>query len=869
MNDKSTVSFYGNVFDKIGIPCEMQKILSAIQSGKWKPQIEKLRAIQDEKAQKTFKNTLPCYTPSGLFSERNAESLKSHSSVLVLDFDKKDNPSLGEKFNEIRNNLFTDRYTYFLFTSCRGNGIALGVRIDGVKHLENFLFLERYYRENFGLVVDKGCKDVCRLRFVSYDPELFINEKAEIVIPDVQAVKDTAPTARPDQASNGNMSDRERMDDIIASGVTLVDDHQHGARVKIAHGLSTAFGESLGRMYTHSILSKCADYDRETTDKYFTGIHRNNKGTVNFASIVFLAKQAGYTPTRKGKMNIAKSVFKEITADDVNTVKQDKQDDKKQKYANTDLGNKDSELIKKYGNPYYYNKHGKAESINEGYWAGYHCSRHEEFYEPYEKKFFHYDPTAGLYSPVTPDRIKQEISEYILEQSKDVPGLEKCRSDKNLNAVANQLRGIVEKTNPFDKTNRRYVHLKNTVLVFDGSGNMKREPFSPNFYSRNQSPIPFDENAKCPRFLNELIKPALKEGDISLMQKYYGQCLLGHNITQRILIQDGTAGGGKTTSSAITQKIVGLENFTQLRTKHLDERFELYRFLGKTLLVGVDVPGNFLSERGAYVLKGLVGGDLLTTEKKGGNDGFLLHGNFNIIITSNSRLQVRFDGDLAAWKRRLLIVRYELPPPKIKIPDFANILIREEGSGILNWALEGLRMLFDDIRQYGDIYLGDSQNQIIDTLMAESDSLKHFLKDCVMLDAELDLSNNEVVENYAEYCASHGWNPKPITIIHREVESLMLELFGVSKSHSIIRNGKSAKGFRGVNLKSLQFGTLGTPNFYTSRYGKKETENIEKNIEKYISTKESETSVPSVPKSRNPSGGDTEEIPEIEFLEVK
>lgn len=536
------------------------------------------------------------------------------------------------------------------------------------------------------------------------------------------------------------------------------------------------------------------------------------------------------------------------------------------KHKRSEAENKDSELVKKYGNPYYFKKHGKVESINEGYWAGYHCARHEEFYEPCEKKFYHYDPTAGLYSPVTPDRIKQEISEYILEHSKDVPGLEKCRSDKNLNAVTNQLRGIAEKTNPFDKTDRHYVHLKNTVLVFDGSGNMKPEPFSPNFYSRNQSPIPFDENARCPRFLNELIKPALKKCDIPLMQKYYGQCLLGHNITQRTLIKDGTAGGGKTTSTAIIQKIVGLENVTQLRTKHLDERFELFRFLGKTLLVGVDVPGNFLSEKGAYVLKGLVGGDLLTTEKKGGNDGFLLHGNFNIIITSNSRLQVRFDGDLAAWKRRLLIVRYELPPPKMKIPDFANILIREEGSGILNWALEGLRMLFDDIRQYGDICLGDSQNQIIDTLMAESDSLKHFLKDCVMLDAELDLSINEVVENYAEYCASQGWNPKPITIIHREVERLMLELFGVSKSHSLMRNGKSAKGFRGVKLKSLQFGTLGTHVFNPLRTGKNmQTE------EKYISTKESEKGVPSVPKPINPSGENPDdEIPEnlLEHIEI-
>lgn len=34
---------------------------------------------------------------------------------------------------------------------------------------------------------------------------------------------------------------------------------------------------------------------------------------------------------------------------------------------------------------------------------------------------------------------------------------------------------------------------------------------------------------------------------------------------------------------------------TQLRTGHLGERFELFRFLRRTLLVGVDVDADFLS----------------------------------------------------------------------------------------------------------------------------------------------------------------------------------------------------------------------------------------------------------------------------------
>ena len=76
----------------------------------------------------------------------------------------------------------------------------------------------------------------------------------------------------------------------------------------------------------------------------------------------------------------------------------------------------------------------------------------------------------------------------------------------------------------------------------------------------------------------------------------------------------------------------------------------------KTLLVGVDVPANFLAQKGAYILKGLTGGDYFDTEKKRNAGSFQVKGNYCIIMTSNSKLQVKLEGDVGAWKRRLLIV---------------------------------------------------------------------------------------------------------------------------------------------------------------------------------------------------------------------
>src|SRR4029453_3797437 len=183
--------------------------------------------------------------------------------------------------------------------------------------------------------------------------------------------------------------------------------------------------------------------------------------------------------------------------------------------------------------------------------------------------------------------------------------LQKQRTDSLLNSIAAQLRGVVERRSAFAQRQRR-IHLANGVFSFENGGSLL--PFSPNLLSRNRSPIAFDENAKGERFLDELVRPAVHPEDVVLIQKYGGLSLLGVNLIQRILILAGESPRGKNKLANVIQGVVGRENVTQLRTKWLNERFETYRFLKKTLLIGVDVEPDFLSTKGGAGLKGLVGG---------------------------------------------------------------------------------------------------------------------------------------------------------------------------------------------------------------------------------------------------------------------
>ena len=92
------------------------------------------------------------------------------------------------------------------------------------------------------------------------------------------------------------------------------------------------------------------------------------------------------------------------------------------------------------------------------------------------------------------------------------------------------------------------------------------------------------------------------------------------------------------------RQVIGRKNIAELRTNQLNERFEMAAFGGKTLLIGSDVPGNFLQRSGAEVLKKLTGRDLIEAEFKGGNTRTSLSGVFNVLVTSNNRLRVRMDG---------------------------------------------------------------------------------------------------------------------------------------------------------------------------------------------------------------------------------
>lgn len=159
---------------------DILKILEDIKSGTYRNQITYLRkSLADSKteAAERAKKSLLAFTPSATFKGgRKIEFLTNYNGLMVLDIDKLTTDKLKESQSKIKE----DQCVFASFISPSGNGLKILVKVESGKndHKETFLQLQTYFEELLSVEIDKSGKDITRLCFVSFDPELYLNENS-------------------------------------------------------------------------------------------------------------------------------------------------------------------------------------------------------------------------------------------------------------------------------------------------------------------------------------------------------------------------------------------------------------------------------------------------------------------------------------------------------------------------------------------------------------------------------------------------------------------------------------------------------------------------------------------------------------------
>jgi len=87
-----------------------------------------------------------------------------------------------------------------------------------------------------------------------------------------------------------------------------------------------------------------------------------------------------------------------------------------------------------------------------------------------------------------------------------------------------------------------------------------------------------------------------------------------------------------------------------------------------------------------------------------------------------------------------------------------------------------------------------------------TDLLRQFLLEEVRITTRPigDLTTNELLEVLAAYCECYGYRMPSARIIRRFLPSMVWEVYGVAKSHSIRRDGKFCRGYRRLEWRPCE-----------------------------------------------------------------
>jgi hypothetical protein len=181
VNKRMYVGLYRDFIKRIQ-NVALNEIFEEIKNGAYQEDVEYLRSVKqmgNDVLTNNIKNKLFAFTASGTFgAPRSKETIETYSQIICLDFDHIPEAEL-EKLKELVNNC---TFTLASFISPSGQGLKVFTLVNSnvEYHTEAYLQVANYYKGLTGNEYDSKCKDITRLCFVSYDPELFYNENAEV-----------------------------------------------------------------------------------------------------------------------------------------------------------------------------------------------------------------------------------------------------------------------------------------------------------------------------------------------------------------------------------------------------------------------------------------------------------------------------------------------------------------------------------------------------------------------------------------------------------------------------------------------------------------------------------------------------------------
>jgi putative DNA primase/helicase len=298
-----------------------------------------------------------------------------------------------------------------------------------------------------------------------------------------------------------------------------------------------------------------------------------------------------------------------------------------------------------------------------------------------------------------------------------------------------------------DRDGTAYISFQNGIIdvkkyIKEGSAKL----ISPtlDYFTPTQLPFYYDAEATCPLWLDFLGQ--VLEGDqerISLLQEWFGYCLTDDTSLQKFMIMVGQPRSGKGTILEMMANVIGERNICNPSLDSIASGFGLNSMVNKRVALIGDAHFGKSSDvkKTLSNLKTIIGEDRVDIERKYKDS--LTGLKLNVRFTIGCNEVPDLPDDSAAIANRMLVIPFNLSWVGREDPSLRGRL-KNEIAGVVNWAMDGLVRLRENMRWTYSSAMADRLQEISETLSA----VRAFMaEECIT----------------AENAAKYGENPAEIS----------------------------------------------------------------------------------------------------------
>lgn len=318
----------------------------------------------------------------------------------------------------------------------------------------------------------------------------------------------------------------------------------------------------------------------------------------------------------------------------------------------------------------------------------------------------------------------------------------------------------------------------NKIPIMNGILDIKTktlEEFNPDFKFFYKLPITYDpliQPTKIIKFFDDIL---VDKKDKLVLQELFGYLLYRDYRFEKAWMFLGKGRNGKGKTLELMERFLGLSNCTNISLQALETNpFISSVLFNKMANLAGDLPKKGLENTGRF--KELTGHDFITADRKFQKP--IEFRSFAKMIFSTNDLPKSYDTTDGFYDRWIIIdfpFKFVYKPiamneKQIDTEMIEKISTDKELSGLLNWALIGLKRLLDN--DMFSINTSTEQNKL--KWQRTESSCKAFLIDCIKCIYEKDtyILITDFEKEYFKYCTKHNIKPEQKKIISETISEI-------------------------------------------------------------------------------------------------